>query len=180
MDANQFTEQLVQFSIVEQAIATNSKLDDLIALQSGSQLSAAVSYIGHEVQADGEMISLQDGAATVLYGLERNTANTTISIINDLGQTVRVLTGETSAGLHELVWNGKDDKGADLPDGIYGVAVTAVDAKGEAVPAAAGTSGRVTGVESQDGQVYLKLGELLVPLDQVFSVEETDDITAAG
>ena len=67
-----------------------------------------------------------------------------------------------------------------MPDGIYGIAVTAVDAEGQALPASAGTRGRVTGVESQDGQVYLKLGELLVPLEQVFVVEEIEDITAAA
>ena len=38
MDTAQFTEQLVMFSSVEQALATNQKLDQLIALQGGDRL----------------------------------------------------------------------------------------------------------------------------------------------
>ena len=173
MDSNQFTEQLVQFAGVEQTIAANAKLDELIAIQGGGQLSSAVSYIGREIKADGEMISLQNGTSTLLYALDRNAAETTIRIMNENGQTVRVLSGETAAGLHELVWDGKDDNGADQPEGVYGIVVTATGDDGETVSTASGTLGRVTGVETQDGEVFLRLGELLVPLEQVFAVDET-------
>jgi flagellar basal-body rod modification protein FlgD len=175
LDAIQFTEQLVQFSGVEQAIATNDKLDDLIALQGGSQLSSAVSYIGKGVKADSDLIALQDGTATLIYGLEGNAASTTISIVNSAGQTVRNLAGDTAPGLHELVWDGLDGNGQPLPDGTYGLVVNAVDANNQAVSVATGASGRVTGVETQDGEVYLKLGDLLVPLTRVFAVDEIEE-----
>jgi len=37
LDTNQFTQQLVQFTSVEQQIETNSKLDSLLAVQSDNQ-----------------------------------------------------------------------------------------------------------------------------------------------
>ncbi|MHC4984186.1 MAG: flagellar hook assembly protein FlgD, partial [Planctomycetota bacterium] len=52
LDTNQFTEQLVQFTNVEQSIKTNSKLDQLIALQGANQLTAALDYIGKTVDVD--------------------------------------------------------------------------------------------------------------------------------
>ena len=43
-----------------------------------------------------------------------------ISILNILGETVRVLTNhELSPGLHTLVWDGKNDYGQDLSTGLY-------------------------------------------------------------
>jgi len=177
MDATQFTEQLVQFSGVEQSIATNDKLDDLIALQGGNQLSSAVSYIGKSVKADSDLIALQGGSATLLYGLEGSAANTSIRIVNEAGQTVRNIAGDTTPGLHELVWDGLDDQGQPLPDGTYGMVVNAVTADNQPVSVATGTSGRVTGVETQDGDVYLKLGDLLVPLSRIFAVDETGETT---
>ena len=175
LDATQFTEQLVQFSGVEQAIATNDKLDDLIALQGGNQLSSAVSYIGKNVKADSDLIVLQNGTATLLYGLEGSAASTTINIVNDAGQTVRSLAGNTTPGLHELVWDGLDENGQPLPDGTYGLVVNALDANDGPVSVATGTSGRVTGVETQDGDVFLKLGDLLIPLTRVFAVDEIEE-----
>lgn len=171
LDSTQFTEQLVQFSGVEQSISTNNKLDQLIALQGGDQLGSAVSYIGKDVKADSDLISLQNGTANLLYGLDANTASTLISIVNEAGQTVRVINGETATGLHELAWDGTDGQGIQQPDGTYAVKVSAVDANDQQVRAAIGTNGRVTGVESQGDEVFLKLGDLLVPLDKVFSVD---------
>ena len=53
MDSAKFTEQLTQFSAVEQAIATNQNLEALISLQSLNQSmmlsTAAVSYLGHKI-----------------------------------------------------------------------------------------------------------------------------------
>ncbi len=171
LDSTQFTEQLVQFSGVEQSIATNDKLDQLIALQGGDQLGSAVSYIGKEIKADSDQIALQDGKANLIYGLEQDATGTLITIVNGAGQAVRVISGETTAGLHELVWDGKDAQGVPQPDGIYSVQVNAVDSENQSLAAATGTSGLVTGVESQDDEVFLKLGDLLVPVDKVFAVD---------
>ncbi len=179
MDATQFTEQLVQFSGVEQAIATNDKLDDLIALQGGNQLSSAVSYIGKGVKADSPMIALQDGQATVIYGLAGNAASTKITLVDEAGRPVRELTGETTAGLHQLIWDGTNDQGLPQPDGTYGLVVKAVDANDKSVAVATGTAGRVTGVETKDGDVFLKLGDLLVPLTRVFAVDESEETAPA-
>ena len=60
MDTNEFTSQLVEFTSVEQAMATNKKLDSLIALQNSMQINDAVGYIGKTVGADGIILMLQD------------------------------------------------------------------------------------------------------------------------
>src|SRR5436305_350324 len=52
-DSSQFTSQLVQFSQVEQAIDTNTKLDTLIATNQSNQLLQASTFLGHDVEAAG-------------------------------------------------------------------------------------------------------------------------------
>lgn len=172
LDTNEFTQQLVSFSAVEQAINTNKKLDAMLALQGGNQLSSAVPYIGRDIEAESPLFMLQDGSATITYGFAATSAETTITIVDDEGHTVRTITGETAAGFHKLIWDGKDDLGNDLPEGIYRANVVAVDAEDKTISTVTGTIGRVTGVEVQDGELILLLGELPIPFDKVVAVKE--------
>ncbi|GAB4374249.1 MAG: flagellar hook assembly protein FlgD [Kiloniellaceae bacterium] len=172
MDTNEFTSQLVEFTGVEQAINTNKKLDELIALQNGMQLNDAVGYIGKTVGADGIILMLQGGESTVTYDLGANAADVNILIIDELGNTVRTIEGQTGIGHHEITWDGLDDDGDPLEDGLYGFLVTAIDADDKPVPLVQGTQGQVTGIKLVDGEVVLEIGELEVALSDVLTIEQ--------
>jgi len=172
MDTNEFTQQLVAFTEVEQSIKTNDRLEQLIDLQLGNQLTSAASYIGRSVEAESEFLSLDGGQATLTYGLNATAARTTIQIQDESGQVVRTIGGETGPGLHRLDWDGTDDGGSPLPDGVYRAVVSAVDGNDAPVSIAQGTVGRVTGVEIVDGQVVLSLNGLKIPIDKVVSVTQ--------
>lgn len=175
MNSEKFTEQLVQFTEVEQSIATNKKLDDLIQIQSDNELNSAVSYIGKTVEFVSDQLSLSDGRALISYGLEGQAASTTISIVDGNGRTVRTIRGETGSGRHEVVWDGKASTGADLPDGVYNFSVVAVDANDETVETVAATTGKVTGVEIVDGVATLVTDDLgAVSFDQLFAIRESE------
>jgi flagellar basal-body rod modification protein FlgD len=175
MESNEFTSQLVEFTGAEQAVLTNSKLDSLIALQNGNQLNSVVSYIGKNISANSLALNLDENGATIKYSLAGNAAETTIRIIDEDGNTVRTLEGSTNAGVHEITWDGKNSAGTQMEEGVYGFLVVAKDADGEAVTTAQGIIGKVTGVEIDDGTVVLSLGELLIPLDEVVSIQEAAD-----
>jgi hypothetical protein len=61
-------------------------------------------------------------------GLEYSIARTgtaRLSIFNSTGREIRVLSGETqTAGHHQVNWNGCDDAGRAVPDGIYYVTLS--------------------------------------------------------
>ena len=179
LDTNQFTEQLVQFTNVEQSIKTNAKLDQLIALQGVNQLTGALDYVGRTVEVDSVVLDLSDGAATMTYDLASNAEEATIEIIDEDGNTVRTLTVEGTAGRHEVTWDGKDGSGDDLPEGLYGFVVKAVDSEGRTVPARQGTIGRVTAVEVIDGDITLSIGQLQVSIGRVTAIREDSDEAAA-
>ena len=75
LDTNEFTQQLVEFTNVEQAIKTNDKLDQLVALQGAGILTGALDYIGKQVefQTDARQTPLQanfpdhDGGSVALF-----------------------------------------------------------------------------------------------------------------
>lgn len=175
LDTNDFTQQLVEFTNVEQAIKTNGKLDQLIAMQGAGLLTGALDYIGKDVEIDGVELSLTDGEATVVYDLASNAEETTIEIRDQNGIVVRTLTGPTDDGKHEIVWDGKDDQGNTLSDGTFQFSVSAVDAQGETVSLRQGTVGRVTGVEVVNGIIMLSVGDMTVSLSQITSVMKPDD-----
>jgi flagellar basal-body rod modification protein FlgD len=150
MKSEQFTQQLVQFANVEQSINTNKKLDQLIGLQTSSQLNSAVSYIGKMVEVVTDQLMLTDGTAKISYGLDRNAAHTAITIIDQNGRGVRTINGEIAAGRHEFEWDGRDSNGAEVPDGVFGFTVVSVDDNEETVDAVAASFGRVTGVKIVD------------------------------
>ena len=174
MKSSEFTSQLVQYAGVEQSINTNKKLDQLVQLQTSSQLNSAVSFIGKTVEVISDLLLLKDGAAKISYGLDRNAAQTIISITDQNGRAVRSVRGETDAGRHEFEWDGRDSNGPQVPDGVYGFSVVATDGDEETIDTIAASFGRVTGVEVVDNAPRLNIGELGVPFDAVFAVRETE------
>ncbi len=174
MKSSEFTSQLVQFSGVEQSIKTNQKLEQLVKLQVSNQLNSAVAFIGKTVEVISDLLLLKDGAAKISYGLDRNASDTIISIVDQNGRAVRLVQGETGAGRHEFEWDGRDSKGAELPDGVYSFSVVATDEDKEAIDTIAASFGIVTGVEVVENAPRLNIGELGVPFDAVFAVRANE------
>ena len=58
MDANQLTNQLVQFSTVEQQMNTNTTLQSLLSLQQAGQLGQAAALVGQRVAVETDHLPL--------------------------------------------------------------------------------------------------------------------------
>ena len=95
MDTAEFTNQLTQFSQVEQAIKTNSKLEDLLALSQMSQALSAANFIGKEVEAKSKSVSLQNGEAEIVYALPGGVSRAVLRIIDSSGRVVRAVAPDT-------------------------------------------------------------------------------------
>ncbi len=173
LDATEFTSQLVQFTSVEQSINTNTKLDQLIGLQSAAHTVSAVNWLGTRVEATGVTAALENGQAEYTYTLGAKATSTTITIRNESGQVVRTLSGETDAGKHHLQWDGLNDQGVAQPDGLYTISVSAVDTEDDSVTVTTSFFGRVSGVSTENGEMELDVDGITVPIDSVISIEES-------
>lgn len=171
MDADQFTQQLVQFSGVEQQIKSTETLTELLSFMQSQQLSQSVSYLGSEVEAGGDVVRLgEDGIAKVFYELDDLAKEVTVTISDELGQVVATLPGEIGTGRHSITWHGLGDNGFQYTDGSFKIGILAQDAAGKSVSATTTVSGIVDGVELDDGQTKLSVDGVLMPLNQVTAV----------
>lgn len=170
MDSNQFVEQLVSFTEVEQSIETNQSLEELIALQSSNQAVAALGLMGETVEVQSDSGMLTNDGTTFTYTLPSSAASTQLLIANESGQTVHLATGNNAAGKHVFAWDGTDTTGVPLPNGVYRFTVAARDSQNEIIETSTGVIGIVDGVESSDSGVQLSINGLLKPVDKVVSV----------
>ena len=171
LDATQFTEQLVQFTGVEQAIKTNDVLGQLVALVRADQISRAVGYLGAEVEAKGQTVRLDaDGPATVRYRLDQTAAEVVITIYDEAGRLVGNRQGKASSGVHDVPWDGRDHTGAKLPEGLYRVEIRTSNAAGAPIPVSTTITGTVDGVELLGERLMLSVDGVLLPLDAITTI----------
>jgi len=171
MDSTQFTQQLVEYSQVEQQINTNTNLQSLISLQQAGAGASAVGYLGKEVTVTNGNAALTDGTATWNYSLAANAASTTLTVTNSSGQTVYSTTGSTSSGSNTFTWNGQDNNGNQLADGTYPLAVTSTDANGNAVTTNVTSTGTVSEINLSGTTPQLMIGSMAVPLTAVSLIQ---------
>ncbi len=180
MDATQFTQQLVQFSAVEQQINGNKKLDQLIGLQSTANAYGAVGFVGTTIAADSGDVPLQNGKSKFDYTIEK-AGSATLKILNSAGNIVMLKQVDAQVGTHPVEWDGTDYFGNQLPDGKYTVAVSVTDpATGKATDAAITSYGKVDQAVIADGKVFLKMGDVSVPLEDVLRISKPTETTDTG
>ncbi len=170
MDTNQFTQQLVEYSQVEQQISTNTNLQTLINQSSTQNASYATSYLGKNVTVSGGKGALIDSAASWTYNLGAAAASTLLTVKNANGQTVYMAQGTTAQGGNTFQWNGKDLHGNQLPDGTYTLSVAASDASGTAIASTVTSSGLVNEINMSNGTPQLMVGSMPVDLSAISSV----------
>lgn len=175
LDTNQFTQQLVSFSQVEQAINTNTKLDSLISLQSTSEAVAALPMVGKTIQYNSSTAPLSNGQATFAYNLPSNAAAAGLLVEDANGNVVYSTTADTSAGSHSFVWNGQNASGATQPDGAYSLAVVATDGAGKAITPTITATGTVDGVSVVNNVATFDVGSVSVPMSELLTVQPSSN-----
>src|SRR5262245_31375256 len=97
MDSNDFTQQLVQFSQVEQQINSNKHLENLGPRAKARGAAEAVSYVGKTRALTDGRAALMGGEAHWAYSLESDASTATLTIRNAHGDVVYSAPAETSA-----------------------------------------------------------------------------------
>jgi flagellar basal-body rod modification protein FlgD len=170
MDSNEFTQQLVMYSQVEQQIDTNDNIKTLIAQGTSNAASMTTSYLGKKVSVTNGQASLTNGSATWTYNLKTMAATTQLTIADANGRTVYAGTGNTAAGNSSFTWDGKDVNGNQLPDGTYTLTVTAADSAGNTVTSSVASAGTVTQIDMTGAAPKLIVGNMEVNLGDIAAV----------
>jgi len=194
----EFIAQLAQFSTLEQLTKINNTLesgmglsDDLAPLSTLNDINArleenlrndvllsqtinnttAASMIDRTVTWQTDTIALGDsGDIDLYYGLSSSADAVIGKVYDDQGNLIRVMSvNDESAGEHHFTWNGKDNDGNRMPAGAYTVEISAVTS-GETQQLVPFFKGKVDGVRYIEGQAYLHVGELLIPLSEISEI----------
>lgn len=170
LDTNQFTEQLVQFSAVEQAVKSNDLLTSLVAANTATTTSTAIGYIGKSVLASGATTSLKSGSAEWTYKVDEDAPNASITVRNTSGEIVHSELTTFDAGTNTFTWDGTTSTGGTAPEGLYTVTMTAANADGNNLKVSTSVEGEVTGVEFEGSEPVLIVGTSRVNLSSVQTV----------
>ena len=167
MDANQMTEQLVQFASVEQQIKVNTNLERLLSVEQGNQLVSAAPLMGRVVEVESDRLALQGGQAQLRLPAAGEARRAEISVQDANGRLLRRAEVALGGDATTWSWDGRDANGAQLPDGAYRFTLAGIRADGTTAPLQAGVLARATAVDRRDGEVRLSLGALSVNFDKL-------------
>jgi flagellar basal-body rod modification protein FlgD len=170
LDTNQFTQQLVSFSQVEQAIKTNKQLESMASMLSTNMLASSLALVGKKVAVDSAEMGLVDGEVQFSYALPATAKRTELVISDTAGNIVWRGTGETGAGMHGFTWDGKDSSGRPMPEGTYRLDVVAQRFDGSVMTVPVTSFGIVGGVLMKDGAASLAFGSFEIPTAKLLAV----------
>jgi flagellar basal-body rod modification protein FlgD len=175
LDTNQMTDQIVQFTQVEQQINTNTKLDAMITAQKSSSINNALGFVDKFVEFEGSQINFNGAGARseFAYKLDGPAQNISIAITDATGKTVRKVDNldGTVGKKNSVVWDGTDDAGNHLEAGVYNIKISAKNSEGNIVGLKQYVTDYVTSVDLQGTNVVLNFGALSINANNVSTIK---------
>ena len=148
MDSTQFTQQLVQFSQVEQQIRTNEQLEGLAGQYQAAAAGAALSYLGKDAIIEADETYLAGGSANWAYRLPEAADSMKIQVKDMQGRVVYETTSAArGSGEHLFSWDGVKTNGETGADGVYQISISAQNAAGTAITPSVSVRETIMGVD---------------------------------
>lgn len=171
-DPNAFTQQLVQYSQVEQQIQTNQKLKSMLDALTSSAALQLVNYVGKTVTVYSDTTKFEGGAAKWTVNASSASKDATITVKDKNGAVVYTGKMDLKAGDNSFSWDGKGKDGHDYSSSTdeFTISVSGTDSNGKAITIKTQVSGKVQSVDTSSSQPYLKVNGKLVPLSDLLTI----------
>jgi len=170
LDTNQFTQQLVEFTSVQQQVDMNTNMQTLISLQQTSEATSAMQYLGANVTLSGSTATLAAGSPATWSLNSPSPATANVTITSSTGQTAYTGTVSLTAGTQTYTWNGQGNNGVTWPAGQYTLAINATGASGQTVTVTTQTQGTVSGINLSQSPPQLTVNGQSYPITAVQSI----------
>ena len=181
MNSQDFASQLAQFSSLEQLTNMSGMMEesiqvDLMLTQAINNTMAA-SFIGKNVSAVGDTITFsKDGPVDISFQLNGQAENVIVNVVDGAGNIVKgIELGALSTGKHDVVWDGKNSDGNEVPEGEYKIQVIALDSQGDPVGTLTLVTGIITGIKYTDGTVVFVVNDEEIPFNKVIEITRSED-----
>lgn len=172
MDVNSFTQQLVQYSAVEQQIQTNANLQAMMDTMTSSAALQLVNYVGKTVTAYSDTTKMDGGKAEWTVNSSAAAKGATVTVTDENGGVVYQGTMDLKSGQNTFTWDGKGTPTGDYSTstGAFTISVSGVDDKGKKVSITTEVTGKVQAVDTSSAQPYIKVNGRLIPLSALTQV----------
>ena len=168
VDSTEFTGQLVSYSMVEQQIATNDTLGNLIQITSASAGSALASYLGQTGEFDTATAASEGGPVEWLWATSEGAETVELSVVDErTGRTVHAQSVAASSEPQSFVWAPPTGQ-----SGQYTLVVNPKDARGEATGSAVRVRAPITGIDFSGTEPRLETGSGVIPFQALLRVGE--------
>lgn len=169
MDTSQYTQQLVQYSQVEQSMQQTGVLRDILSRLTATDLAQAAGFIGREVEFDTKFAGLTDKPAEWSYAMPREAASITAIVTDSSGRTIATKALEPGTE-GRFAWNGALDAGGTAPQGVYSLSLKALDSSRRDISAKVRSVGVVSSVSAASGSVMLSVNGVDLSASTLLSV----------
>jgi len=172
MDVNSFTQQLVQYSSVEQQIQTNQNLQAMMETLTSSAALQLVNYVGKTVTAYSDTTKFEGGKADWTVNASAAAPGAKVTITDENGGVVYQGTTDLTAGNNTFSWDGKGTNDSDYSasTGTFTISVNGTDANGKAVTITTEVTGKVQAVDTSSQQPFIKVNGRLLPLSALTEI----------
>jgi len=163
METSEYTQQLTQYSQVEQSIQQTAALKDMLSALSTQDIAQSANFLGQRAELDSSTAGLSgETPAQWAWSADRPIQSLTATITDARGSVVetRELDPATAGN---FVWDGSLTGGGSASEGAYTLSLSAVDGAGQDVPVGVRSTGVIDEVVTRNGAVLLGINGLNFP-----------------
>jgi len=171
MDTEKILSQTSQLATLESADNTNKALEELSKSLAQTQQFSVIGAIGKTASLGSDSLQHTQGDKDYfeLY-FPHEVEHGVINITDNDGNVIKTIDiADKQKGVYRFEWDGKNNNGALVDDGIYHISANYYDPNGDPYQSALGTY-PIESVRFDNGKALLKLGSSYLPLEQVAEI----------
>ena len=151
-DGTEMASQLAQFNSLEQMININNSLEQLGQKTDQGQNINYINYLDKEVHVNNGKIALNDHKITdSRYVIKTPLNSTQLTVRDSLGSIVAKLDmGPKKPGEYQISWDGMNEKGENVPDGVYKFSLFGIGSDNTEVDIPVTSKLKITGINLKD------------------------------
>ncbi|MHA6721096.1 flagellar hook assembly protein FlgD [Sphingomonas sp. RS6] len=173
MDSSEYTQQLVQYSQVEQSIEQNKTLTSILSNLNMASLTQSSSMIGQKVELDSDVAGLSASTPAQWNWIAAGSVTSvTATILDANGNEVDKVDMQVSGTSGTFAWDGKTSTGKTLADGVYRATLTGTNSAGTSIAMQASASGTVQNVQMLNGAAVVSINDAQYPTSLITRIEK--------
>lgn len=176
MDTKEYTNQLIQYSQLEQQLEMKDGVNTLNTSLMGQNSIMALSYIGETVELTTNAAPVQDGTATWNYIVQGTADELKLQVLDADKNLIEEIDGNKNSGVHQFEFDAAAE-GIDDGSAVF-LQVVAKDSDGETLPTGMTSFAKVDGVTGDGQTPYMTAGSLSFGLQDILKVSQ-EQVAAA-